>query len=348
MRKDDMTRAFVGIFCLCVGLTSCSKRGPRDLGNQNPRSEFVDGAGGAGQRGRAADGGAQPVGSPEVPRPKPREIARAHSVALAVDANQLYFGDANDDALFAILKRPHAEGGTQPTRIARRAPMAGALSLDDDELFWIGTPGDVVLRAPIKGGTPGTVRDRGIFTDVVALGGDVFITEARGTGGALTRVTGTTAAHLATLEGTPRGIVVDKERVWIATSSRILSTPRSRGEARELARGAGFASPQVDATWVYATMSGSGRARVLVRVKKAGGPLETVATNVRDAPIALRDGVVYWFDADRPALLATPSARVVSEDPLLARPNAIVVDGESAYVAVGNGEDGRIVSVALR
>lgn len=294
---------------------------------------------------------------PAIAGARPQTLARTNSRAIAVDAAHVYFGSDSDDALFVIdkLVRENAE----PKRLARHAPIHGALSYDahDTTLAWIGSPGDAVFRVSAAGGAPSTVRDRGIFTDVVSSGGDVFITEAQGSGGVLTRVTGPTAARLASIEGTPHGIVVDGDQVFVATSSRLAATSRTRGSVKEIARGAGFESPQFDDGWVFATMVDpkQSRTRTLVRVAKTGGPLETLATGVRDAPIAVSQGVVYWFDAESGKLLAadargtTPAtARLVSLDPVFEHVRALAVDDDGAFIAAGTGEDARIVVVSFR
>jgi hypothetical protein len=175
----------------------------------------------------------------------------------------------------------------------------------------------------------------------------------------LTRVTGTTATVLASTEGSPRGIAVDAEHVYVASTTRLARTLRQRGDATELAKGAGFANPQLDDTFLYATaVDPKSRARRIVRVKKTGGELETIATGVRDAPIALYKGLLYWFDADQSALVsanvASPSASpsparaIVSEDPRFDRPRAITVDDDGVFVATGYGEGARILVVSPR
>ena len=238
-------------FALAV---ACAKRGPRDVGDRAHPSDLRTGSGAAGARD--ADGGPpRVVATPAAKGLKPRPLLRVNARALTTDATHVYFGDSTDDTLCALEKNPPAGARLEPTRIARPAPIAGALSVDahDAVLVWIASPGDLVLRVPIGGGAPTTIRDRAIFTSVAAAGGDVFFTEARGSGGVLTRVTGTTAAQLATFEGTPRGLAVDPDDVYVATSSGLEEAPRARGAVSELASGAAFASPQVDGAWVYAT-----------------------------------------------------------------------------------------------
>ena len=58
---------------------------------------------------------------------KPRLLARATSRALAIDATNVYFGNSDDDGIYAVAK-----GGGEPTRLARRAPVAGAIAVDAD------------------------------------------------------------------------------------------------------------------------------------------------------------------------------------------------------------------------
>src|SRR5262249_8277178 len=144
--------------------------------------------------------------------------------------------------------------------------------------------------------------------DIAVSAGDIFVTEAHGAGGALTRITGEGAARLAAFDGSPRGIAVDGQKVYLATTSRLLATPRRSGtEVSELAAGASYANTLLDGRgWLYATARTDRSMRhVIVRVRTTGGAVETVARDVRDAPIALHKGAVYWFDSERPALLAT-------------------------------------------
>lgn len=341
---------------LAVLAFACAGRSPRDVDNGNPRSVFADGPGSTVSRDAGAAAPARVVASPTPAGRKPEVIATVDSRALAVDAERIYLGDGSDDALVA---RSRTDPKAANIRLSRRAPMQGALSVDrrtqTQTIAWIPNPGDAVLRLAAGGPTASTIRDRGIFTHVVASDGDVLVTEVQGDGGVLTRITGNTAARLATFEGTPRGLAVDEASAFIATSSRLVSAPRARGDLVEIARGIGFGSPQVDATWVYATAAaGTTRTRIIVRAKKAGGgPLETIATGVRDASLVLDRGTLYWFDIARPALLAMPTtkataARVVSEDPLFDHVQALAIEGDDAYVATGTGEAARLVRIRLR
>jgi hypothetical protein len=86
----------------------------------------------------------------------------------------------------------------------------------------------------------------------------------------------------------------------------------------------------------------------VVRVPANGGALEALATGVRDAAIAVFRGTVYWFDADRPALLGAEPGRpprTVSEADVFAQPSAIAVDATGAFIAAGFAEDGQILLV---
>jgi hypothetical protein len=353
---------FLGAVTLALSFTyGCGgARGPRDVGNLNPRSEFPLEGGGGPARPRDAGPDARVIAAPTVTGRKARTILAVDTRAIALDKEHVYFGDAEEDAVLALAKTSaDKDAGAGPTPIARRAPMQGALAIDPktSTLAWIANPGDTVLRVPASGGVAITIRDRGIFTHVAANGGDVFFTEVQGQGGVLTRVTGTTAARLASFEGTPRGLVVDDDRVYVATSSRIVSTTRARGEVTEIARGAGFASPQVEGGWVYVTaVDPASRARQIVRAKTTGSDPETVRASVKDAPIAVFDRVLYWFDAERTALMSLSleadipnrAPATVCEDPIFDHVEALAVDRDGAWVAAGSGETARIVTVALR
>jgi hypothetical protein len=95
--------------------------------------------------------------NPDVRGKKPRVFTRASTHALALDKTNVYFGDSEDDGVFAMPK----EGG-QPVKLARHAPVAGALALDGDSVTWIASPGDAVLKVSVHGGgQPTTLRDHG-------------------------------------------------------------------------------------------------------------------------------------------------------------------------------------------
>lgn len=344
--------------------SGCDKSGPRDVGNLHKRSEFTGAGTGSAKRpdageGTSRDGGVS-LATPAVSGKKPSELAHANTRAIVTSRSHIYFGDAEDDALFALPK-----SSTDHTRIARRAPMPGALSYDEvsQTLAWIANPGDTVLRMSTTNahGAASTVRDRGLFTDVaVATNGDVFITEAQDGSAVVTRVTGNTAARVATLDGLPRGVVVDAAHVYVATTTRLVQTSRVRGEVIELAKGSSFSNPQLDGSDVLATTTPEGQAathrRIILRVRKKTGlsgtaqtVIDTIASNVRDAPMTVYKGTAYWFDADRPALLsralnepASAASVTVSEDPIFDRPNALAVDDDGIYIATGYGESARL------
>ena len=336
-RRAVLLSAAVGVAIACGG-----RRGPRDIGNLHPSSEFPAGAEPR-DAGPLPDSGVQ-LAAPTVAGTRPQKLARATSRAIALDRDRIYFGDAEDDGLYAMA-RTGATGGT-PTKLARRAPMQEALAIDPaaGALVWIGTPGDIVLKMPVAGGAAATVREHGLFTGVVASGADVFYVEAEGTGGFLSRNT----TRLGSFEGSPRSLTRSGDRFFVATSSRLVAL-RERGEAQNLASGAAFAHVAAEGDWVYATTPDpAGRSRIVVRVPASGGALEAIAAGVRDAPIAVFRGTVYWFDAERPAVLATEAGRpprTISEDDLIAQPSAIAVDGEGVFLAAGVGEDGQIIVV---
>jgi hypothetical protein len=320
---------------------SCSSsRRPRDVvGRARPGADA------------GADSGAD-TSTPPPPPPAPgrsvppgaqlRVLARAACRAIALDASRVYFGNNEDDGVYSVAK----EGG-EPVRLARRAPVAGALAIEGPSLAWVATPGDVVLRTATAGGSPLTVRERGIFADVAMQGGDVFIAEVAAGAGVITRVTGGTTARIASLETAPRAIAVDATHVYVATATKLVRAPHERGAVETLATGAGFDSPVLDGDTVYAVAVGAKGRREIVRVGAAGGATVVVA-DVRAAPIAIEGGELFYFDAERPelralALGATDRApRVVAVSDDLARPMAIAADAASVYVATGERDDGAL------
>ncbi|MBX3192745.1 MAG: hypothetical protein KF819_37525 [Labilithrix sp.] len=334
---------------LALALVGCLGARPADTAGDR-RGGRRPGA----QRGSASSGSIDdrvpqpPERTPEkvAPSASPsRVVVKAASRALAASTTTLYYGDVDDDGVFAVKK----DG--EPTRIARRAPVAGGLALDNDMVAWIASPGDVVLRAPLQGGQPSVLRDKGIFAAVAAQGGDVFIAEAVAAGGAITRITNATTTRTATFDGPPRGLAADHAQVYVATPTHLYKTPRDRGELTTLASGTAFERLQIDAFNAYLVAAERG-VRVLVSVPKGGGPMTTLARDVRDAPIAVLGGEIYYFDASQPQLRAIKVAggepRIVAESPALARPAALATDGREAFVATGEGPTAAILAFALR
>ena len=312
------------------------------------------------RRPRGAGDGASPdasdAGVNGVPAPPPvsdpgeakashaKVVAKASARAIALDDTHVYYGDSDDDGVYAIAK-----AGGQAMRIARHAPVSGALALEGGFVTWVASPGDAVLRAPTAAGPqPTTLRDKGIFSDVAALGDDVFITEAIGAGGALYRVTGATSTKLAAFDGAPRAVMADKTHAFVITPSKIFRVPRQRGDLETVGTGARFSHAELDEAFVYVVGEVQG-GRAIVRFAKAGGDPTIVVRDVRDAPIEVYGGEVLYFDAVRPALRAVPIAggtsRVVMEDENLSTVSAVEADETTVYVARGIHETGAIVAI---
>jgi hypothetical protein len=315
----------------------------------NGRARDVAGERRPGPRDTGPSGGTT---VPEAPRSeltsartdRPRVIARATARALAVDAWRIYYGNSDDDGVYSVAKT-----GGQPLRIARHAPVSGALALDGTSITWIASPGDAVLRAPITGGVqPTTLRDRGIFASVATVGDDTFITEAIGAGGALIRVTGATASRLAAFDGPPRAVLADETHAFVVTPTTIYKTPHQRGELEPVATGSRFNHAVSDETFLY-VLAEIDKARAVVRFPKAGGPMTVIARDVRDAPIDVEGSEVFFFDAVKPQVRRVPASggesRVVVEDEGLAVVSAIDVDATTIYVAQGSHESGAIVGI---
>lgn len=319
--------------CAALVLTSACSGRPRDVARARPRS--------------AEDGGSHSVPEPppppvaEKPRVKPKVVARATSRVLAVDDTNLYFGDQSDDGVFALSKN----AASDPVRLARRAPVAGALAIDGEWLAWIASPGDAVLRLTLMGAGATTLREHGIFSDVAAEGGEVFATEVVAGGGALVKIAGNTVTKIATFESPPRAVVVDATHVYVQLGRGLVRTSRNKGGPIEtLFEGTGIESPQLDATHVCIVVRNAESAHA-VRIPKAGGPPVPVATDVR-APIEVAGKHLLYFDGQKPQLrqvaLTGGASTVLAEDEIFARPAAIVADEAHAFVAV---EDGVIVAV---
>lgn len=338
-------RAMLAVSLFAAGpVGSACSSGPR------PRDIAGD------RRSRQQDAGADPDAASNVPEPppvtvrpvvtgkKPRVVARATSRALAIDATSVYFGNSDDDGVYAVPKR-----GGEPRRLARRAPVAGAIAVDATSISWIASPGDAVLRLALHdGGQPVTLRDRGIFSDVASAEGEVFITEAIGAGGALLRVSGPTAARLVSFEGAPRAVMADATHAYVITPTKIFRTTHVKGDLETIASGNGFGYPQIDDAFVYVVANVAGT-RVLARLPKAGGPMTTLARDVRDAPIEVEGADVLFLDATQPQLRSVPKVggepRVVIDDEAFGGVTAIVADPSTVFVATGARESGVVLAV---
>jgi hypothetical protein len=177
----------------------------------------------------------------------------------------------------------------------------------------------------------------------------VFITEALGAGGALTRVTGPTAARLVTLDAPPRALLVDASHAYIVTPTRILRTPHERGALETIATGTSLAYAEADDTSVY-YVTEVDKVKVIARIPKAGGVPTILVRDVRDAPIEVEGGEIFYLDAARPQLRAVPAqggaTRVVAEDEVPATASALEADRATIFVATGARETGAIVAFA--
>lgn len=325
---------------VATALFACSSGRPRDrLANQNPRSEFPMTVPGAPSPAGAtappaperADGGAEKA---RVALEPVRVLASVVSRAVATDEDHVYFGDLGDDGLFALAKR----GGGEPVRIARRAPVRGALTVDRAQIVWIASPGDLVLRVPTSGGATTTLRDRGLFTDVAADGADVVFTEAASGGGGVLRVTGATAARIATLDASPRGVALGDADAFVVAGDKLLRVPRARGAVSVLAEAPSMASPVAAGDRVYVVAAGEGGEHVVLGVPRTGGRAAKVAARVHvRSPLAVHEGILYVIDGDRARLravtLATGADRVIAEHEALASAVALAADDDGVVVA---------------
>jgi hypothetical protein len=303
----------------------------------------------------SSDAGAEAL-VPQAPQPegaavrapsRARAIAKASARALALGPTHLFYGDSEDDGVYSIAK-----SGGEPLRIARHAPISGALAFDGAFVTWVASPGDAVLRAPVAGGVqPTTLRDRGIFSDVAAIDDDVFITEAVGAGGAVIRVTGATASRLAAIEAPPRTVMVDKTDAFIVTPTKIFRTPHQRGELDLIGTGTHFSFADLDDAFVY-VVADVDKSRAVVRFPKAGGPMAVVARDVRDAPIKVEAGELLFFHAAKPQVRGVRvnggEPRVIADDEGFATVSAIEADAATIYVATGARESGLIVAIPRR
>ncbi|AKV01860.1 hypothetical protein AKJ09_08523 [Labilithrix luteola] len=285
------------------------------------------------------------IAQPEARGAKTRVLVHAGARAVAVDADNLYYGDTEQDAVFAVPK-----AGGEPRRLARRAPVAGTFALDQDELAWVATPGDVVLRVNVKTEASSTLHDKGIFSDVAADRGEFFITEVFGAGGAILRATKGTTTKIATLDASPRALVVSGDQLFVTTPQKLLRATRTRGDVETIATGTGFDSPQAAGDFVYVVATEpDGTGRRIARIPKAGGTLTPLVRDVRDAPMEVAGDEILYFAAGRPQLramaLAGGSSRIVAEDEAFSYAAALASDASTVYVATGAGEDGVILAV---
>ena len=87
------------------------------------------------------------------------------------------------------------------------------------------------------------------------------------------------------------------------------------------------------------------RTRVVARLPKAGGPMTTLARDVRDAPIDVEGADVLFLDATRTQLRSVPKAggeaRVVLEDEASRGVAAIVADPTTVYRRDGRPRERR-------
>lgn len=331
----------------CTGGGPADRAGDRLHGGRPDKDQGQDGGTRVPDPGTSAKVPAQPP--PAGARPK--LLVKAEARALALYSTNVVYGDTVEDGVFVIPKT-----GGEPKRLARRSPISHTFAIDNEEISWVASPGDAVLKASLHTGVfPTTIRDRGIFADVAATRGDIFVNEVIGAGGALTRITGPTAARLAAFDGPPRGLVVDASHAFIVTPTKIFRTPHVKGELETIATGADFEWPTLSGDRLYVVGEGDGfKRRAIFSIPKTGGTPTPIARDVRDAPIAIEGGELLYFDSARPQLralvLSDPKGtpRIVAEDDALATATAIALDGATAFVGTGSKDAGAIVTIARK
>lgn len=258
-----------------------------------------------------------------------RDLAASSTRALALDEARLYYGNAVEDSLLAIPKL-----GGAPVVVGQPVPVEVAAR--DGIIAWIGSPGDAVYRVLRIGDTPAKLAEGKVFTSVATSRGDVYVTETAETHGLVRQLTGLTPGVLAKLDAAARSLAVDEASLFVLTATTVLAIPREGGKPKRLATGANdLARAQLDREFVYATAE-VGTSRAIVRVPKAGGPMMTVEYGVRDAPIAVFDGYVYYASVGDTAIRRVPrgggGSIVVAYDEALNEVTALAVDATGIYV----------------
>src|SRR5262249_60045267 len=103
-----MVARVLGIACVIFGMSmlACSRRGPRDIDNQNRKSVFEDGPRGLAARDAGSPDGGRVITAPTPTGLVPRELVRVSTGAIAASRTHVYFGDDDDDALLVLPKHP--------------------------------------------------------------------------------------------------------------------------------------------------------------------------------------------------------------------------------------------------
>jgi hypothetical protein len=270
-----------------------------------------------------------------------RVVVDSSTRALAADASRLYYGNAVENSLFAIPKL----GGGAPVVVGQPVPVEIAAA--DGTVAWIGNPGDAVYRVLRIGDVPAKLAEGKVFTSIVTSRGDVYVTETSETHGVVRQLTGLTAGVLAELDGAPRSLALDDQFLYVLDATAVYAVPRAGGKPRRLAAGGNdLARAKLDRDFLYATGL-VGTSRAVVRVSKKGGEMAAVEYGVRDAPIAVYDGFVYYVSAGEPAIRRVPrgggASVVIAHDDALNEVTALVVDSGGIYVGCRD----RILAFAL-
>jgi hypothetical protein len=259
-----------------------------------------------------------------------RVLSRASTRAIATDDRRVYFGDEVSGALYAAPK-------TGGDRVAIGVPAPAGIAFGAGSVVWIGEPGNLVLRAPRAGGPSEVIRDRGTFTAVAADGADVYVAEATGETGVLTRITGPTATRVALFDTPPRAIVMDETHVYVQTVGQVLRVSRATNEIRAVLVGTAFSRLALDRDAIYTTDE-VGPSRAIVRAPKTGGSTTVLEHALRDAPIAVYRDEVYYFEQDQPTLRRTSTrggaSTIVARSNDLAHVTALAIDPSGIFVGV--------------
>jgi hypothetical protein len=177
-------------------------------------------------------------------------------VGLTVDATLVYW-TVNGGSGGSVMSAPLV-GGMQPATVAVGMRHPGGVAVDAMNAYWPIFSG--ILKAPIGGGTPGTIASSTDGTAIVVNGGSVYWTAWAAGTATLASVPmdgdGGAPVILASETSTaaPLGLAVDPDHVyWTdAANGTVMRVPISGGPPVNVAGGQD--SPKgivVDATYVY-------------------------------------------------------------------------------------------------
>jgi hypothetical protein len=268
-----------GMFGMAVAVASCSGGGSGSTaagagGHTGASSTSGGGAGGgAGGGTGGGTGGSSPTTL--------YNATLFNNDLIALDSTSVYVVQLNAGSPDTVMKVPIHAGGTAK-QIAPATTSGGidnirGLAVDAESVYWVEFTGDVVMKAPIAGGSPTTLASGQAGPVAMALdASNVYWSNLQDSTIMKVPIGGGTPTMVTSATG-PRTLAVDSSNIYFSVDTAVLAAPIGGGATTTLTPGTGVIDQiVVDSGTLYWTVTGG----AVMSMPVAGGTPKTVYAGV--------------------------------------------------------------------